>query len=204
MTPFPYWQDYPLTLTSGASVVTFDAHGDWLACYQAQEEFDLSVEGGSPLKFNQGLRMGWPETRRVTVRVTPKPGATVFPNSIVLRFGVGAYVDNRFSVSAPLQIASGAVIQEKAGSVLDAPAADVVLVANTNTTIFPANAARRACRVKNLSGTASVRLSSSAADLTAGRGYLLDPAAEVVLEITGQLLARSAGTPTLNLSEIDY
>ncbi|MBA3849348.1 MAG: hypothetical protein C0502_05055 [Opitutus sp.] len=199
---FPYWQDYPLTLANANDIQKFDAHGAWVACYSASEEFEVSVNGSPWLKFNQGLRMGWPE-QGVNVQVRAKPGAAVFPNTIILRFGVGEYSDLRFSLGTPVQIAAGQQVKATSAATLSAAAADVVLVAATNTLLVAANAARREVRVKNLSN-AVVRLSSIDAELTAGKGYYLDAYAEVSLAITGALRARSAGTPTLNVSETIY
>lgn len=199
MRSFPYWQDYPLSLVNANTVKEFRVHGSWISCFLASEEFDISVEGSPLLKFNQGLRMGFDE-QQVLVRVTAKAGAVTFPNTIILRVGVGEYVDARFSVAAPLQIAAGAVIQPKSAATLTG--GDLAaLVAATNTDILAANAARRCARIRNNSLTADVRVSTDAASLTAGGGELIRPGEVIEVFVTGLLKARSAGTPVLTVAE---
>lgn len=201
---FPYWQDYPQTLTGPADILAFDASAAWLSVYAAQEEFEISLDGGPWLKINQGLRLGISDDSRaaqlVGIKIRAKSGAATFPNAIVLRLGVNDYTDARFSVSAPLQIAAGATIKQAKPSQLVTPA-DVVLIAATNTPIFAANANATRRTVRNTSATADVRISTTAADLTAGRGKLVKAGEEWETEVTGALYARSAGTPTLVLAE---
>lgn len=204
MNGIPYFKDYRISLANANDAAEFDLFGEWVSCYAAGEEFQLSLAGSPDLLFNSGLFISWPSAQSLRVRVTPKAGAAVFPNVVTLRVGIGDYKDNRFSTTAPLQIAAGAIIQPKAGAILTSPNADFVLVANTNTQIAAANANRKAVRVANQSATSTVRLSTDPAELTAGKGYLLGIGAEVALELNGLLYARSTGTPTLNVSELTY
>lgn len=188
----PYWQDYPVVLASINDIITFDAHGEWLACYLAGEEFEVSVESSPWLKFNQGLRMGWVESQRATVRVRAKVGAVTFPNQIVLRFGVGEYVDARFSVSAPLQLAPGAQFIPKVAVKLSSPGVDVALVADTNTAIFAANADAESVDVYN-SGAVNVRLATATGELSGTRGLIIPPNTSRTVRTNGNLYARAIG-----------
>lgn len=199
MPSFPYWQDYPLSLTGANDFKEFQVHGTWISCYLASEEFEISVEGSPRLKFNQGLRMGF-EEQTVRVKVYPKAGAVTFPNAITLRVGVGEYVDARFSVTAPLQISPGAVIQMKSAATL-AGGVLAALVANTTTSILAANASRRCCRIRNTSTTQAVRIGTASGALSATVGELINPGEEKEIFVTGEIFARSTGTPILEVAE---
>lgn len=195
----PQFQDYPVTLANANDVKSFDVVAAWVACYFASEEFEISIAGGPFLGFNQGLKIGpfADEPVLFSVKIRAKAGAAIFPNTIVIRVGEKGYEDNRFSVTAPLQIAAGAVIQPKSAALLSG--GFVALVANTNAEIVSANAARRCVRIRNPHATEAVRVSSTAAELTAGNGEQIAPGETREFFVTGVIYGRCAANVTVNV-----
>jgi hypothetical protein len=191
-------------LALGSVPVVLDVAAQWVAGVASSEPFLLSINDGPEFGFSSGMIISQPSAEITRLRVSRAPGWVVASNAVTLLYGVGSFADNRLTVSAGLSIASGQVIGQAAAATLSGAIADITLVAATNTQIFAANAAARCRRVRNTSLSASVRLSTTAADLTAGRGEYLDAGEVGEFFVNGVIFARSAGTPTLVLTEEIY
>lgn len=192
MNAIPYFNDYKKTLTGATDSWSFDVTGSWLAGYSSAEEFSISLDGGPGLLFSAGQFISWGQVQNVRMRVTPKPGAVVYPNALILRVGAGDYKDARLSFLGNLTIAPGTVIRT-APSVGISSLEDVALVANTNTLIEGANPDLNGWDVWNDSATITVRLASSSANLSGTRGLIVPPKSSRFVAMNGDLYARAVG-----------
>lgn len=218
----PQYRIYSINLVPGVTE-TLSVAGNFIGCLASSERFNLSLNGQSPVVFQQGLSL--PNIPEVVTQISLSSvaGAAFNPNVIEIAVGFGELRDSRFASSAPITLAAGVTlapgqavtvgaisiaagqsIKNVSAATLDSVNPDVALSANVNTLIVAQNLSRRSVRVRNLSTTDVVRLASNAADLTAGRGYYLGASEDVSFEITGNVYARSTGTPTLNFSETVY
>lgn len=199
----PQYRIYSLNLVPGIPQ-DVSLTGNFISCLTSSERFLVSLNGQSPIPLAQGLSLlNIPEV--VTrIQVTALSGALFNPNFIELAVGFGEFRDGRLSTTAPIVFAPGQFVTQKSAASLSCPNVDLALAAAANTLIGAANVNRRAIRVRNLSTVDAVRLSSFPADLTAGRGYTLGAGEDAEFNITAELYARSAGTPTINTSEEIY
>lgn len=199
----PHFKIYVVNLVPGVpqDIAVF---GNSFVCLTASERFQISLNGLTPIPMAQGL--GYDEIPESVTRlqISSIAGAAFNPNFIELAVGFGRFRDNRLSTTAPISFSPGQTVTAKTGASLSCTNADAALVAATNTLIASANTTRRAVRVRNISTVDSCRLSTFPADLTAGRGYTLGAGEDAEFSITGELYARSTGTPTLNTSEEIY
>lgn len=186
---------FEFSLTAANSPVSVPLGGFFVRCLTAAEDFLVSVDGLPYVPFGVGRSIvnrdpsGAPQ-RFGRLDFKRASGAAIDPNAIVVVIGTLDYVDDRLNVSGGASLSA---------QVLATPA-DVAVTAAANATLLPANAARRCARIRN-NGTAAARISSSAADLTAGRGELLNPGEVLETFVKGALLARGAGNTTLIPSE---
>ena len=181
-----------------AAVHNLDVTAQWVSCIAAQENFRLSINDGPDFTFFQGGLISLPSAEIRKLTISQASGAAFNPNAIVILYGVGHFVDAR------LALQTGAIIQGSSASTLSGAAPDVALGPAINTQILAANAARRCTRIRNTHATLAVRLSSVAADLTAGRGELLNPGEILETFVTGEIYARSTGAATMTISEEVY
>ena len=194
--------EIPLQL---GGVFPYAITGQFVRCVASSEDFLLSIDDAVEMPFTAGqmVRMEIGDKfQKITVRA--KSGAVVTPNPIRLIVGNGDFRDDRMTFTGSLTIAPGQSVTSKSAATLFTGNVDAALVANTNTLVATANANRRAVRVRNLSTVDFVRLATDPADLTAGKGYYLGAGEDAGFDITGNLYARSTGTPTLNTSEELY
>ena len=199
----PRLAQFPLSLLlTGRLDVLVDC--DFVACDLSGEDFLISINDSTPSQFGLGRKYKASNGERITkLTISPTATAALNPNTIRLQLGNGEFFDSRLSTTAPLAIAAGQFVTLQPGVQLTAAAADFVLVAATNTLLSAANTNRKRINVYN-QGAGSVRLSTNAAELTAGKGYLLPAGAHEDFFITGALYARSTVTPTLTASEELY
>jgi hypothetical protein len=189
-------------LTAAAPRNPKPAVGEFVRVLEADEDFEVSLNRSStafPIGRNGFFRMPRDASGRQMqfehIEFRRKSTATVASNAITVIVGSGDYETGNVSLVANVTTESAATLET---------AADLVLVAATNTLVFAANSSARVRRIRNSSTTDSVRLATAEADLSAGEGDLLNPGEVIELFVTGAIYARSAGTPTLVRAEEVY
>lgn len=192
-------QSETFVLTAAAPKNPLSIFGEFVIVVSCDESIEVGFNQSSsfiPLGQNGRYRMPLgPDGRRMTfdqIEFRRKAGAVVASNNVAVIIGSGDYDTGQVQIAAN--------VTEQRATALSAPAVDVVLVAATNTLIAAANSARRCIRITN-TGAADARLSSTAAQLSATRGELLRPGEAREIFVTGEIWARSTGTPTLNVAE---
>lgn len=194
--------DIPLNI---GGVFPYAITGQFVRCVASSEDFLLSIDDAVTIPFTAGqmVRMETGDKFQ-KITISAKPTAAINPNPIRLIVGNGDFRDDRVTFTGSLTIAPGQSVTSKSATTLFTGNVDAALVAATNTLVATANVNRRAVRVRNLSTVDFVRLATNPADLTAGKGYYLGAGEDASFDITGDLYARSTGTPTLNTSEEIY
>lgn len=178
--------------------------GTYVFCLEADEDFEMAINKGGFFPFGSNRSFEMPpgtEFRHLTIR--RKAGAAVDPNPVRLIVGTGKYSTATFALAAAVTLAAGQTVKVTPPTTLVTPA-DLVLVANTNTLAFAANANATRRTIRNTSATSDIRVSTTAADLTAGKGKLVKAGEEWETAVSGALYVRSTGTPTLVLAEESF
>lgn len=200
----PQYRIYPVNLVPGAQE-RISVTGNNIVCLTASERFDLSLNGASPVPFQQGLALPNIVETVTEIVLIARAGAVLNPNFIELAVGFGDIRDFRFNVTAPLQIDAAAVIQTKVPAELVSPAVDAALLADTNTLIANANVKTDTIEVFNLSTTQDVRLATDTANLSATRGLIVPPRTARSFRMNGNLYARAiGGAATVSVAQTLY
>ncbi len=196
-------EEIEAVLTAAVPFIAFDITGRFVFCLEAGEDFLVSINDCAPFPM---LANGWlrlaegEEFRKLAIRRKAAPA--VANNTVRLIVSDGTYGVQSTSVVGAVTLAGIPSVKDIPSAGFTPGLADLVLVANTNTELFPANASANLRRVTNL-GTVAARF-GTAAELTAGRGEILQPGECREIRVTAQLHIRSAGTPTINRSEEVY
>lgn len=197
-------EEVALTLTAAKPRVPSVIAGRFIFCLSAAEDFQIAVNNGGMFPFGANRYFEMPAGQRFEqFTVLRKSGAVVDPNAIQLVIGDGDYRTASFSLGGSITLAVGQSVKITSPTTLITPP-DVVLVAATNTPLFAANANATRRLIRNTHATADLRVSTTPADLTAGQGKLVKAGEEWETQVSGALYGRSAGTPTLVLSEESF
>lgn len=193
-----------VTLTAAKPRDDKSIAGRFIFCVSAAEDFQVAVNNGGLFPFGANRYFEMPEGQRFEkLALKRKSGAAVDPNEIQLVIGDGDYRTASFSLAGSITLAAGQTVKLTKPTTLITPA-DVVLVAATNTLLFAANANATRRTIRNTHATVDLRVSTTAADLTAGRGKLVKAGEEWETDVSGALYGRAAGTPTLVLAEESF
>lgn len=199
----------PLVLTAGNNTHRQDVDAEFLIIESADEAIDVYLNKATrPMKMsvNDYFRMpvvDGEQTRFTQIRIVRRAGAAVVNNSVTITVGSGDYRRGNVNLTAEVTLATAAEVTVIAPTTLITPA-DVGLLASTNTLIFASNPAAKKRIVRNMSTTTDLRISTTPADLTAGKGKIVKAGEEWETSVSGNLYARSTGTPQLNLSEESF
>jgi hypothetical protein len=200
----PYFKPYNFQLAVGAANNFSAPNVRSIYCSAATERFLISLNGGTPTFLRQGFGYFDLGEDVTSVTISTAPGAVAAPNVIELLMGQGSLVDNSLILTAPVTLASGAVVRDQRSDANMLPYADFALVADTDTSIIAANALRRSVRLKN-TGAGALRIGSTAVNVGPGVGLHLGPGESVELYNTGAVWAHSQGAAgTLNVTEFVF
>lgn len=201
----------PVVLTVANPSFRQDVDAEFIAIESADEAVDVYLNKSTrPFKmsvndFYQMPLVDGVRSRFTQIRVVRRAAAVLANNTVVLSIGSGEYRRGTVSIAATVALAAGSTIKQTPAATLEAPTADIVLVAATATQIAAANAARRCLTVRNTHATLDIRLSTNVADLNAGRGRIVKPGEVHEIFVNGIVRAYCAGgAGTLTVTEEQF
>jgi hypothetical protein len=198
----------PFVLTAANPIFRQDITAEFIIILSADEDFDVYLN-----KAGKGFRMGGNDFFKMPlgddgkqsvftyIEFRRKAGATVANNTVTVVLGSGDYRRGTFTLAAVVALTTGATVKQTPAATLETPG-DQVMAAAANTLIIAANANRRRAMLFNNDAANAVRIATNAADLTVGKGFLLQPKSSEEFHVSGALYGRPvAGTPSIVVSE---
>lgn len=194
--PLPHYRLYSVNLALGGPPQRISVSGRFIRCLESDERFLISLNGQSPMPLQAG--QGWNGLDEVVteIMIETRAGASVAVNQIEIAVGSSPFEDNRITFTSGVRTVSASALDGSVGS--------IGVSSVSNTLLIAANASRRCVRFTNESSVAC-RLSSVAADLTAGAGEILGAREVREIFVTGEIYGRAAGVGcTVNVSAENY